>query len=72
MKLSEKPGLHLLQLSEIFWANAKIKIMLNEMLSSFKSLGCNMSIKGHYFYSHLDRFPENLGDTSEEQGERFH
>ncbi|CAB3235955.1 unnamed protein product [Arctia plantaginis] len=22
--------------------------------------------------SHLDRFPENLGDQSEEQGERFH
>ena len=26
----------------------------------------------HRFVSHLDRFPESLGDVSEEQGERFH
>ena len=31
-----------------------------------------MSIKLYYLHSHLDRFPENLGDYSEEQGERFH
>jgi len=31
-----------------------------------------MSIKVHYLHSHLDRFPENLGDFSEEQGESFH
>nr|CAH7743872.1 unnamed protein product [Callosobruchus chinensis] len=42
------------------------------MLNSFKALWCNMSIKLHYLDSHLDRFPENLGDMSEEQGERFH
>jgi len=23
-------------------------------------------------YSHLDHFPENLGDLSDEQGEQFH
>lgn len=31
-----------------------------------------MSLKLHFLYSHLDYFPENLGDVSEEQGERFH
>lgn len=31
-----------------------------------------MSIKVHYLYSHLDRFPENLGNLSEVQGECFH
>ncbi len=31
-----------------------------------------MSIKVHFLFSHLDRFPGNLGDYSEEQGERFH
>ncbi|GBL79755.1 hypothetical protein AVEN_18273-1 [Araneus ventricosus] len=46
--------------------------LVNEMLNIFKSFRCNMSIKVHYLHSHLDRFPENLGDTSEEQGERFH
>lgn len=45
---------------------------VEEMLTHFQNLGCNMSIKVHYLHSHLDRFPENLGDLSEEQGERFH
>ena len=42
------------------------------MRNNFKELGANMSIKVHYLHSHLKRFPENLGDSSEEQGERFH
>lgn len=46
--------------------------LVEEMLTNFNKLGCNMSIKIHYLHSHLDRFPENLGDLSEEQGERFH
>ena len=31
-----------------------------------------MSLKIHFLDSHLDSFPENLGDYSEEQAERFH
>ena len=31
-----------------------------------------MSIKIDYLFSHLDCFPTNLGDYSEEQGEIFH
>ena len=46
--------------------------IVNEMLSSFELHGCNMSIKIHFLFSHLDQFPENLGDVSDEQGERFH
>lgn len=46
--------------------------LVNNMLLNFRRLGCNMSVKVHYLHSHLDRFPDNLGDTSEEQGERFH
>ena len=46
--------------------------IVNHMLKNFRDLGCNMSVKVHYLHSHLDRFPENLGDTSDEQGERFH
>ena len=42
------------------------------MLKCFEKLGANMSIKLHYLFSHLDRFPQNLGDFSDEQGERFH
>lgn len=35
-------------------------------------MGCNMSIKVHFLNSHPDFFPENLGQFSDEQGERFH
>jgi len=42
------------------------------MLDKYKALGCNMSLKLQYLHSHLDHFHENLGDVSEEQGERFH
>lgn len=31
-----------------------------------------MSLKLHFLFNHLDFFPENLGDESDEQGERFH
>ena len=54
-----------------FLGNYKAEIV-NCMLDNFRDLGCNMSIKIHYLHSHLDKFPENLGDYSEEQGERFH
>ena len=46
--------------------------LVEDMLFHFNRPGCNMSVKVHYLHSHLDRFPENLRDLSEEQGERFH
>ena len=42
------------------------------MLQKFQVQGCLMSIKLHFLHSHLEHFHENLGDYSEEQGERFH
>jgi len=46
--------------------------LVSNMLRSFKNLGTNMSVKVHYLHSHIDRFQYNLGDFSEEHGERFH
>ena len=46
--------------------------LLEELLSSFEEMGCNMSIKLQYLKSHADKFPQNLESVSEEQGERFH
>ena len=48
------------------------KEIAHELLLSLRRLGCRMSIKLHYLHSHLDKFPDNLGDVAEEQGERFH
>lgn len=42
------------------------------LLEHYRSLGCRMSIKLHYLHSHLEFFRPNLGDVSEEHGERFH
>jgi len=35
-------------------------------------MGRNMSLKTHFLESQLDFFPENLGEVSDEHGERFH
>lgn len=41
-------------------------------LRHYHDMGCNMSLKVHVLHSHLDFFAENLGDVSDEHGERFH
>lgn len=38
------------------------------MLKKFEQLGCLMSLKVHFLNSHLNYFPDKLGDFSEEQG----
>ena len=42
------------------------------MLTSCKAMGCNVSLKIQFLESHLDFFPENLGEVSDEHGERLH
>ena len=46
--------------------------LVDVMIQNFQALGARMSIKLHYLFNHRDYFLENLGDVSEEQGERFH
>ena len=58
-----------------FLGNNKVRNyaeLVNNMLTAFRNLGCNMSVKMHYLFSHMDLFPENLGSVSDEQGKRFH
>ena len=45
--------------------------LVGNMLSAFRHLGCKMSIKVHFLFSHLDKIPDNLRAVSDEQGERF-
>jgi len=45
---------------------------VQDLLTSYKAMGCNMSLKIHFLESHLKFFPENLGQVSDEHGERFH
>ena len=43
-----------------------------DFVQSYKTMGCNMSLKINFVDSHLDLLPENLGSVSDEHGERFH
>jgi len=44
---------------------------VQELLTSYKAMGCNMSLKIHFLEPHLDFFPENPGEVSDEQGGDF-
>lgn len=58
-----------------FLGNNKAKnyeSLIAKMLTSYHKMGCRMSLKIHLLDAHLDIFPDNLGDVSDEQGERFH
>ena len=41
--------------------------LVGNMLSAFRHLGCKMSIKLHFLFSHLEKFPDNLGVMNRER-----
>jgi len=43
---------------------ANYQDVVQDLLTLYKAIGCNMSLKIHFLESHLDFFPENLGETS--------
>ena len=51
---------------------ANYQDVVQDLLTSYKAMGCNMSLKIHFLESHLNFFPEYLGEASDEHGERFH
>ena len=51
---------------------AKYQDVVQGVSTLYKAMGCNMSLQIHFLESHLDFFPENLGEVSEKHGERFH
>jgi hypothetical protein len=58
-----------------FLGNSKsdnYKQLVHDLLLRYKQLGCRMSLKLHFLHSHLDFFSDNMGDISEQHGERFH
>ena len=48
------------------------KKLIEDVLSLYHKLGCNMSLKILMLHSHLDFFPDNCGMVSDEDGERFY
>ena len=43
--------------------------LVKHLLCAFQKLCCNVSVKVHFLHCHLNYFLENLGATSEEQGD---
>jgi len=50
---------------------ANYQDVVQDLLTSYKAMGCNMSLKIYFLESYLDFFPENLSEVSDEHGERF-
>jgi len=51
---------------------ANFRELVQDLKDSSEQLGCNMSLKMHFLFSHQDFFLLNCGDVSDEHGERFH
>ena len=52
--------------------NQNYKELVKKLIKCYQNMGCRMSVKLQFLCSHLDFFQENLGNFSEEHGERFH
>ena len=46
--------------------------LVQTLIKNYAKMGCRMSLKVHILDAHLDKFKENMGVYSEEQGEHFH
>ena len=46
--------------------------LVENLMDSYKQLGSNMSLKMHFLNSHLDFFPPNCGDVSDEHNEQLY
>lgn len=48
------------------------KQLIIKLLQNYEKIGAHLTLKMHFLKSHIDFFPANLGDVSDEHGERFH
>ena len=46
--------------------------IIADFLHAYQELGARMTLKIHFLHSHLDFFPSNMGDVSDEHGEQFY
>jgi hypothetical protein len=51
---------------------ANFREFVQDLMDSYEQLGCNMSLKMHFLFSHLDLFLLKCGGVSDEHGESFH
>ena len=47
-------------------------MLVSNLIKSYEKFGCRMFLKLHFLHYYVDFFRDNLGNVSEERGERFH
>ena len=50
---------------------ANYREVVQDLLPSYKAMGCNMNLKIHFLESQLEFFPKNLGKVSDDQVKGF-
>ena len=72
-KLESKMWRSFVAITKNFLGNKKLVVnltnkisLVQNMLDHYRDIGTNMSIKVHLLNSHLDRFPENYDEVSDE------
>ena len=48
------------------------KELVEKLLKSLHNISINMSIMVYFLHSHLNKFPDNCREVSDEQGKQFH
>lgn len=46
--------------------------LVQTLIKDYAKMGCGMFLKVHILDGHLDKFKENMGAYSEEQGKHLH
>jgi len=50
---------------------ADLRELVQDLMDFYEQLGCDMLLKMHFSFSHLNFFPLNCGALSDEHGGRF-
>ena len=68
-------GCHFKRICKDFLGNHKAvnyQDVVQDLLTSYKTMGCSMSLKIHFLEPHFYFFPEDLSEVSDDHGESFH
>ncbi|GBM07256.1 hypothetical protein AVEN_25506-2-1, partial [Araneus ventricosus] len=77
-ELPSRPVAHAVYMKETYHNLKQFLEMINyskygwKICAELKAFGCNMSLKIHFLYSHLNFFTDNCGQLNDEDGEGFH
>ena len=72
MILKRQHGMLPIQFIVTFLGITELRTVEKLLVKCFQGMKCCISLKLHILSSHLDSFPQNLGEVSDEHSGRFH